>query len=145
MKNFLKLKLWPVVAGLLTACIVMMIFEFVNSFFFPLPEGVDVTDPLAVRAFTETLPWTAYILVFAGWVIGAFKAGCVTTYLAKEEKYKLSFVVGIILTIMGVANNIIIGHDMFFNIIGLPMFIIFTFLGHKYLLKVHKARLSTTV
>lgn len=140
MKHFLKLKVWPVIAGLLTAFIVMMVFEYINSFFYPLPSGLDIKDPVMVRAFTATLPWTAYILVFLGWVIGAFKAGCVTTYLAHEEKYRLSFVVGVILTVAGVANNLLIGHDMFFNIIGLPMFIIFTYLGHRYLLKVHNAR-----
>lgn len=140
MKNFLKLKVWPVTAGLLTAFIIMMLFEFVNSFIFPLPEGLDTRDPEAVRAFTQSLPWTAYILVFLGWVFAAFKAGCVTTYLAKEETYRLSFVTGIILTLLGVVNNFLIGHDVLFNIVGLPMFILFTYLGYKYVLKVLHAR-----
>jgi hypothetical protein len=142
MKSFLKLKLWPVIAGLLTAFIIMMLFEYVNSLFFPLPEGIDIFNPEEVRVFTQSLPWTAYILVFLGWVIGAFKAGCVTSYLSKESTYRLSFIVGIILTIGGILNNIAIGHDLFFNIIGLPMFILFTYLGHKYLRKVLAARLQ---
>lgn len=144
MKNFLKLRLWPVVAGLLTAFVIMMIFECINSLFFPLPDGLDIMDPVAVRAFTETLPWTAYILVFLGWVVGSFKAGCVTTYLSKEETYRLSFDVGILLTILGILNNLMIGHSMFFNIIGLPMFILFTYLGHKYMKKVRILRQNSS-
>jgi uncharacterized membrane protein YciS (DUF1049 family) len=140
MKNALRFKVWPVVAGLLIAFIVMTIFEYVNSFFFPLPKDLDIYDPAAVQAFTATLPWTAYILVFLGWVLGSFKAGCVTTYLAREQKYRLSFLVGILLTIGGIINNLVIGHNMFFNIIAWPMFIVFTYLGHKYLRKVHRAR-----
>lgn len=140
MKIFLKTKVWPVVAGLLSAFIIMMIFEYINSFIFPLPKDLDIYDTGAVHAFTASLPWTVYILVFFGWVLGAFKAGCVTTYLAKEQTYHLSFVVGIILTILGIANNIMIGHDVFFNIIGLPMFIVFTYLGHKYLYKVYSVK-----
>ncbi len=140
MKTFLTTKVWPVVAGLLTAFIIMMVFEYVNSFLYPLPEGLDIYDPAAVQAFTASLPSTAYILVFLGWILGAFKAGCVTTYLAKEDTYRLSFIVGVLLTLAGIANNIMIGHDMFFNIIGLPMFIVFTYLGHKYLRKVHDVR-----
>ncbi|MEK7646662.1 MAG: hypothetical protein AAB381_03155 [Patescibacteria group bacterium] len=135
MKNFFKTKAWPVIAGLLTAFIIMMIFEYINSLIYPLPTDLNIYDNEAVKAFTASLPWTAYILVFLGWVVGAFKAGCVTTYLAKESAYKLSFIVGIILTILGIINNILIGHAMFFNIIGLPMFIVFTYVGHRYLRK----------
>lgn len=138
MKSFLRSKVWPVGAGLVVAFVVMMLFEWVNSLFFPLPEVLDVYDTAAVQAFTASLPWTAYILVFLGWVIGAFKAGIVTTYLSRERAYRLSFLVGIILTILGVINNITIGHDMFFNIVGLPMFILFTYLGHTYLLRAKK-------
>ncbi|MCE9548865.1 hypothetical protein K8Q98_00470 [Candidatus Nomurabacteria bacterium] len=138
MKNFLKFKAWPVVAGLVGAFIIMMIFEYVNSFFYPLPEGLDIKDTAGLQAFTATLPWTAYILVFLGWLLGAFKAGCVTTYLSKERTYKLSFIVGLILTLLGIANNIMIGHDMFFNIVGIPMFLVFTYLGHKYILRLRR-------
>ena len=142
MKTFLKLKLWPVVAGLLSAFIIMMICEYINSFIYPLPDDLDIMDTVAVQAFTASLPWTAYILVFLGWVLGAFKAGCVTTYLSKEEKYRLSFVVGVLLTLLGLINNLLIGHAVFFNIIGLPMFILFTYVGHKYMWKVWRARSS---
>lgn len=140
MKKFLRFKLWPVLAGLITAFIVMIVFEYVNSYFFPLPQGLDTTDMSAVYDFTKSLPWTAYILVLAGWIVGSFKAGCVTTYLARETSYKMSFVVGVVLTMIGVINNLMIGHAMYFNLIGLPMFLIFTYLGHRYLLKVHKER-----
>lgn len=138
--KFVTKKIWPVVAGLLAAFIIMMVFEFVNSFFFPFPEGMDKGDIEAVRDFTTTLPWTAYILVLLGWIAGSFKAGCVTTYLSKESTYRLSFVVGILLTVIGVVNNTLIGHDIFFNFIGLPMFIVFTYLGHRYLRFVHQKR-----
>lgn len=143
--QFLRYKLWPVIAGLLVAFIIMMIFEYINSFFYPLPEGLDIKDPASVQAFTKSLPWTVYILVLAGWILGAFKAGCVTTYLSKEETYKLSFIVGVILTLLGIVNNIAIGHDLFFNIIGLPMFILFTYLGHKYMKKVRMARTQAPI
>lgn len=138
MKKFLQYTVWPVGAGLVVAFVVMMLFERVNSLFFPLPEGLDIYDTAAVQAFTASLPWTAYILVFLGWVVGAFKAGYVTTYLSGERTYRLSFLVGIILTILGIINNLMIGHDMFFNIIGLPMFLLFTYLGHRYRLGAKK-------
>lgn len=140
MKTFLKTKAWPVVAGLLVAFIIMMVFEYVNSLIYPLPEGLDITDPSAVKAFTATLPWTAYILVLLGWIIGAFKAGYITTRLARESAFRLSLVVGIILTVLGAINNALIGHDMVFNIIGLPCFIVFAYLGHWYMRRKNSSR-----
>lgn len=131
MMTFLTTKAWPVFAGLLAASVIMMAFEYANSFVFPLPEGLDITDPEQVRAFTASLPWTAYVLVLLGWIAGSFAAGSVTTYLSGERTYRLSLVVGILLTIAGVANNIMIGHDLFFNIVGLPMFILFSYIGHR--------------
>ena len=135
--HFLKTKVWPTVAGLLVAFIVMLVLEFVNSLVFPLPKDLDWGNTDAVRAFTSTLPWTAYILVLLGWVLGAFKAGCVTTYLSGEQKYRLSLLVGVLLTLGGIVNNSMLGHDMVFNLLGLPMFIIFTYIGHRYLLYAH--------
>jgi hypothetical protein len=138
--NILKTKVWPTVAGLLTAFVIMMLFEYANSFLFPLPEGLDMKDTETLHVFTASLPWTAYILVLLGWIFGSFKAGCVTTYLAQEHTYKLSFIVGIILTVLGLINNLAIGSSMLFNVIALPVFIIFTYLGHTYLRKVHAGR-----
>lgn len=137
MKNFVKTKAWPVAAGLLTAFIAMVIFEYINSLFYPLPENLDWSNYEAVREFTASLPFTAYIMVLLGWIFGAFKAGLVTTYLSGEQTYRLSFLVGIILTILGAVNNWMIGHDMVFNIVGLPMFIVGTYFGHRYLIRVH--------
>lgn len=133
MKNFFRTKLWPVAAGLLAASIIMMIFEAVNSLFFPLPDELMNTDDIAVlQAFTATLPWNAFIMVFLGWVVGSFVAGVLVTRITKERTYRMSLVVGAILTLLGVANNTLIGHPLLFNIVSLPMFIVFTYLGHRY-------------
>ena len=140
MKDFILTRLWPLIAGLLLAFVVMTLLEYANSFIYPLPEGLDISDPQAVRVFTATLPWTAYVLVLAGWILGAFIAGLLTTYLSGEQKYRLSFLVGIILTLLGIINNVLIGHSMFFNMVGLPMFIIFTYLGHRYMRRMHAAQ-----
>src|SRR6185369_3883314 len=65
--NILKRWIWPIAAGFIVASIIMLIFEWINHFIFPLPVGLDQHDTAAVQAFTASLPWTAYILVFLGW------------------------------------------------------------------------------
>ena len=133
MKNFFRRKASPVIVGLLAAFVTMTVFEYVNSFFYPLPENLDRNNMAAVQNFTASLPWTAYLLVLGGWIVGSFVAGYVTTYFSQERTYRLSLIVGVILTVLGVINNILIGHDMVFNLIGPPMFLIFTYLGNQFL------------
>ena len=135
--SFLKTKVWPVFAGFVVASLVMMLFEYINSLFFPLPEGLDWRDPEAVKAVTASLPWTAYILVFLGWIVGSFKGGSAATYLSGDNQYKTAFALGILLTIAGIANVLMIGHSLLFSIVSLPMFLVFTYLGHRYLLYRH--------
>lgn len=135
MTTFIQRKVWPVCAGLLTAFVLMMIFEYANSFIYPLPAGLDMKDTQELWAFTASLPWTAFILVLLGWIVGSFKAGCVTTYLSREKKYRLSLFVGVVLTMMGITNNIMIGHPLLFSLIGLPVFVVFTYLGHRYIVR----------
>ncbi|MFZ2555315.1 MAG: hypothetical protein WAZ27_02525 [Minisyncoccia bacterium] len=129
--SFLTTKVWPVVAGFLVASIVMMIFEYINSFLFPIPKDLDWKDPEAVRALTASLPWPAYILVLLGWSFGSFKGGWVTAWLSGERTFRLSLVLALILTLAGVWNVMLIGHDIVFTLLGLPALFFGTYLGYR--------------
>lgn len=137
--SFLKTRVWPVIAGFIIASIVMMAFECANSFFFPLPENLDWADPEAVRALTASLPWTAYILVLLGWMAGSFAGGIGTSYLSGDSRYRTALSLGIILTLAGIVNNMLIGHHIAFSVISLPQFLIFTYLGHRYCTRMHES------
>lgn len=130
--SFLKNKVWPVFAGFIVASIVMLIFEFANSYFYPLPSDLDWMDTAAVQALTASLPWTAYILVLLGWMVGSFKGGWVASYLSGDTQYRTALALGIILTLAGVWNVILIGHPILFNVLAIPQFLIFSYLGHIY-------------
>ncbi len=136
--NFLKTKVWPVVAGFIVASIVMMAFEFTNSFFFPLPNDLDWMDTAAVQALTASLPWTAYILVILGWMAGSFAGGGVATRLSGDTRYRTALALGIILTLAGIWNVMLLGHPLLFSITSIPQFLIFTNLGHQYFLRSKK-------
>lgn len=128
---FLKRRIFPVVAGFIVASIVMMAFEYTNSFFFPIPDNLDWADPEAVRALTASLPWTAYILVLLGWISGSFVGGFVSSYLSADTRYRTGLTLGVILTLAGIANVLMIGHNILFSVISIPQFMVFTYLGHR--------------
>ncbi len=130
--DFLKLKVWPVFAGFVVASIAMMIFEFANSYLYPLPSDLDWMDTAAVQAFTAALPWTAYILVLLGWMAGSFAGGWIATRLSGDRQYRKALALGVILTLAGIWNVMLIGHSLLFTVISLPQFLIFTYLGHRY-------------
>ena len=123
--SFLKTKVWPVVAGFIVASIVMMIFEFINSFFFPLPKDLDWMNPEAVKAVTASLPWTAYILVLLGWGVGAFEGGCTTAWLAGlpaqagEKQFRATTILAVLLVLAGIADMMMLGFPLVPMVLGL--------------------------
>lgn len=142
MKTLLLRTIWPIIAGLIGSFVIMMICEFINSFFFPLPDTLDWRDTEALKAFTISLPWTVYILVVTGWTFGSFKAGCITTYLSNEQTYRRSLVVGALLVALSLLNGYAIGQSLLFTYVTAPLFIIFTYIGHRYMKSVMNLRVG---
>ncbi len=118
------------ILSLAIAFFVMFAFEFVNSFFFPLPEGLDTTNFEAVRAFAQTLPAAAYLLVLAGWFAGSIAAGWALTKYLDVVTSGHVLILGLLLTLCGLANNLLLSHPLWVNVLGLPLFIIGTYGGH---------------
>ncbi|MFO0781191.1 MAG: hypothetical protein U0519_04930 [Candidatus Gracilibacteria bacterium] len=127
----MKKKFLAIIAGLCGAFAIMMAFEGTNSLFFPFPAGMDLNDIHAVQTFAKTLPWTAYIMVLLGWAMSSIFAGWISTKIAHEKTMKLAITLGIILTLLGIANSLMLEHPIWFNVIGLPLFIPCSILGHK--------------
>jgi hypothetical protein len=132
MKNF-----YASLIGLVTTFSVMTLFEFVNSLIHPFPTGINTSDLNAVREFTSTLPISAFLVVIFGWAVGSFVGGYVLTKYAKRRSLNtilLVNILGVLLTVFGCINNFIFlpgVQPVWFNIVGLPMFIIFTRLGYE--------------
>ena len=127
--NILKRWVWPVLAGFIVASIIMLIFEWINHFIFPLPVGLDVNDTVAVQAFTASLPWTAYILVFLGWAVGAFEGGCTTAWLSNENQFGATTVLAAFLVLAGIADVMMIGFPMVVAVLGLCILGVCPYLG----------------
>jgi len=127
--NILKTWVWPIVGGFIVACIIMVIFEWINHFIFPLPAGLNQTDTVAVQAFTTSLPWTAYILVFVGWVLGAFEGGCTTAWLAGEKQFPTTSVLAALLVFAGIFDMMAIGFPVAAMALGILILAISPYLG----------------
>lgn len=131
MKTVLKNTLAPILAGTFVAFVTMMIFESVNSLFFPFPEGMDTQSIEALRGFIVANSPQIFWLVLCGWFLGALFGGYVTARMTKEQAYKKSAIIGLITFSLGVLNAIMLWHPWWVNVFGLPLFIVGTYAGFR--------------
>ena len=134
MKSFLK-SLGSVLAGFISASVVMMIVEFVNGHvFYPAlgkaAEGV--TDPAVVRHLMATAPKGALLVVLFGWALGGLVGGLVAGKLAPKAPMAHGVVLALLLTLACVANNLMIPPPAWSWIAGLVVTGPMAFLGARW-------------
>lgn len=92
-----------VLGGGLVCGIVVFAVEAVSSQVFPLPPGVDLTDPEAIRAAVADLPLGAFLFLLLAWFVGVFAGAWVAARLAPQSP----FVHGMIVTGLVVASAVV--------------------------------------
>jgi len=106
-----------IVAGFVAASIVMMIIETINGKVI-YPElgkaGQGMTDREAVRALLATAPVGAFLVVITGWVLGSGAGGWLTARIAGRSGITHGLVLGALLTLAGVANNLMVPPPLWF-------------------------------
>jgi TRAP-type C4-dicarboxylate transport system permease large subunit len=100
-----------VVAGFVAASVVMMIIETINGrVLYPelgkAAEGV--TDRETIRALLATAPLDAFLVVIVGWILGGVAGGWTTARLAAMASVRHGLILGALLTLAGVANNLMV-------------------------------------
>ncbi len=111
-------KIAAVLAGFITASIVMMIVESINGrVFYPdLAKAAEgVTDREVIRGIMASAPVGAFLVVLVGWALGGIAGGWTATKIANGT----GAIVGILLTLAGVANNLMLPPPLWFWIAGM--------------------------
>ncbi|MEO6104265.1 MAG: hypothetical protein ABIP44_11590 [Pseudoxanthomonas sp.] len=114
------------VAGFATASIVMMIVEWLNgSILYPgLAESTaGVTDRDTIRAILAAAPVGAFLVVLAGWLLGGLSGGWVTGKIADRSIPAHGLALGVLLTLAGVANNLMLSPPAWFWVASLLVFV----------------------
>jgi hypothetical protein len=123
-----------VVVGFIAASIVMMIVETINGrVLYPelgrAAEGV--TDRETLRAMLATAPVGAFLVVLVGWILGGTAGGWTAARVASRAKGWHGVVLGALLTLAGVANNLMIPPPLWFWIVSLIVLMPATYLGAR--------------
>ena len=123
-----------VVAGFIAASIVMMIIETINGrVLYPeLAKAAEgVTNRETMRAVLAAAPLGAFLVVIAGWILGGVAGGWITARLAAQAKVGHGLVLGALLTLAGVANNLMLPPPLWFWIASLIVLMPAAYLGAR--------------
>jgi hypothetical protein len=123
-----------VVVGFIAASLVMVIIETINGrVLYPeLAKAAEgVTDRETIRALFATAPLGALFVVIGGWILGGVEGGWTTARLAAHSSVAHGLVLGALLTLFGVANNLMIPPPLWFWITSLIVLIPAAYLGAR--------------
>ncbi len=118
-----------VVLGLLVGMIVIGLIEMVSILIFPLPVGLNMNDPAAVKAAMANIPRGALLLVLLAWVLGTLASSGVAVLIARRAPWVYATILGIFFLLCAVANMLMIPHPAWFWALSLVLFLPAAFLG----------------
>jgi hypothetical protein len=124
-----------VIAGFVAASVIMMIVETTNGkLLYPelgkRAEGV--TDRAEIKAIMASAPVGALVVVLVGWALGSMAGGYLATLISRKAPYGHALVLGVLLTLAGVANNLMLPPPLWFWIATFAALLPATYLGASF-------------
>ena len=115
-----------VIAGFVAASVVMMLIESVNGrVLYPelgkAAEGM--TDREEIRALMASAPVGAFLVVLFGWALGSLVGGFLAAWIGRNAPMAHALVLSGLLTLAGIANNLMLSPPLWFWIAGLVVFL----------------------
>jgi len=119
------------IIGVVAGIFIVTISLQISSSSYELPEGLDPTDPEDRARLVAMMPMSAQALVILGHVLGAFAASFIAGTISARFKNRTGWMAGLIIIIATITNFVVMGHDMRFGLIDIPLTIFATWLGAK--------------
>lgn len=110
-----------VIVGVLVGAAVVFGVETLGNLLFPLPEGIDGSDPDRFAEFLNAGPSPALISVLVAWALGALVGGAVAGKIARYQWQVASVTVGALLLVAGGATMLQVPHPLWMWIAGVVL------------------------
>ena len=121
----------PVLVGLISAVIVIFFVELISHWMYPLPNGMDINNKLAMEEWIKTLPLGALLMVLLAWFLGAAVGGFAASHLDKENAVRRCTVLGAVLLGATIMNLLEIPHPAWMWAGGIGVIVVGVWLGFK--------------
>lgn len=122
-------RITPVLAGCAAGIAVIFVMEFISHAIYPLPEGLDPNNPEHLKLILTNAPIGALIMVLFAGFSGGLAGGIVAALFDKNNKTKRAIAVGVVLTVLGIINLMMLPHPVWFMIINVMVYISGAYLG----------------
>ncbi len=121
-----------VIAGFIAASATFLLVESLGHQLFPFPADLELTNKEAMKAYMDSQPIAAYLLVWGGWLLGSLEAGAIAQFIAKARTNTVPAIIGGLLTAAAIVNFVMLPHAIWFIVLGLVTFIPAVFAGWKF-------------
>lgn len=119
-----------VFAGLIVFSLVVTVLQGMMAQVYPLP-AIDPEDPAAIGRAIAGMPAGAFGLLLAGYAVGAMCGGAVASAIATRARMRHALIVGVVTTLGGIANFVLLPHPLWVVLSGLPLFIAMALVGGR--------------
>ena len=123
-----------VIAGFIAASVVMIVVESINTrVLYPeMGKLAEIaTDREAIRAAMASAPAGALLVVIAGWVLGSLAGGFVAGWIGSNAPIAHGLVLGLLLTLAGIVNNLMLPPPAWFWVAALVVFVPAAYAGAR--------------
>lgn len=106
------------------ALVTVTIGEAIGHAVYPLPAGMDFSNPAAVRELVASMPLGAFLFVLGSWIAATIAGGAVAGAIARPKAMRLALVVGGVILAATLINLALIPHPIWFAVValaGIPM------------------------
>ncbi len=116
-------KILAVVFGIVVAVVLIIAIEALGHAVYPMPEGLDLTDPEALQAYVMDAPIAALLFVLGAWLVATLVGGLLACFIAKESPLVYSAIIGGLVLLGTIINLMSIPHPTWFSITAISAII----------------------
>ena len=102
------------IVGLVVGNLAIMGMHYLGMIFYPLPEGVDMSNSQAIAEYISIAPLGSLLFVMFAHIGGTFIAG-ISTALVSKNIIPI-YIIGSFFTLAGIYNLYMLPHPLWFNI-----------------------------
>ncbi len=114
--QFVPRYLGAVIAGVMVSFMLVAVIEGISTLVYPVPKGVNLTDPEVLRSYIQSMPVGALLFVLAAWGMGTFVGSLMACGIAQDRPRLFASIVGGVVLAATVANLMAIPHPVWFSV-----------------------------
>lgn len=129
-----------VVAGLVMTVLITALIEWAGQQLFPLPPGLDFSDPGQHEFVMQQVPVAALCFVLAAWFFGAIDGAILAAWLAPARPWLHGLIVVSLSALAALSMLVLLPHPLWFVLLTPVLYLLAWLIGGKIGCMLHDRR-----